>query len=540
MIEWVLLAFSLVTIGAAIFLMLTQQTKTVVPEDDPNNVKSLPDVTRGSAHKVDIRTSPFDAVQIATGGSLSTLQAPLNATNYIKHAANSATGADFTGDGPSGTVAQGSKTVVPNPLYERDTTTFGGSLLIRDELYVTSPTEGFLLKFSRETNGTFKSDDPKIIDTKLTGKSPGTIGPKALAISDDGLRLYVGQDGTPGPFLQNSGAIAILEREEVSADFVFKQTLDNPFGGQIPQFSSLKDPFYPGGPSISGDGFGRVIQSSVNSRAENYELAVTGNFTGDKNSGRFVAVYQENKDGNMILDQVILAPDSVDKNVFAWDIALFDDFLFASVPESSGFKVLVFQRQSDDTWALKSTLASPNDAEYFGYSLTVDPVLGNWLIIGSPTKLRSSGATYPTGQGGSVYSYLLNKGNGTVTLVDTISAPASSSTRAFGVAVNLDVTARAVVISGNVDMTVRTELKTPVQNGDSSLPNIYVYTIDPKLATFGSVSVVSAQKLEGNTLYADPTFGFLSGTSINGDTLTLSLPSMLNGEVELATVSLDN
>lgn len=549
---WALLLISIGLLAVGSFFLATKRKETKVTETPLQpNVKTVADVTRGTAHKPDPRTTPYPTLQFDSTDTihLDGKEFDWQAIKSLEANTSQVVNARTTKDGT--VIAAKSDTDVPCPFLANDReTTFGPTILYRSQALATTP-ENELFIINQNTDGVFAlpSDLSKTFSFIPLPKvnnlgSLGNMGLRSFVVSADGLRAFLSYKvASPQVPTQFSGSIFRFTRERITDNFkVEAKSLSNPQGQQIPQFNTILDPYT--NEMLEGDDYGSVIRCTVNSRSENYMFAVRSALGVNRNDGAFIAIYQETSSqgkSEITLDYVVSTTLTTDfeKNNFGYTFDISDKWLIVSVPGRYdkgtviAAKVIVFERQNDDTWDLKSTLMSPDSSQWFGYNITIDPVLGKFVVIGSPTRptINSSGVQ-TTGIGGNVYVYKIED-NGILNLVDTLSAPTEESDAgAFGMFVNIDPTFRVAIVSSNTDNSCQSSYS-PLQFSDSKTPKLVVIPLNPSTGQFlKDKPRVVTQHILNN--YNDPMYSFGSSVFIQpDDTVFFSVPTPINDEIRI-------
>lgn len=322
-------------------------------------------------------------------------------------------------------------------------------------------------------------NDPSSSSGNLTvnfdASSVGCVGFRSIAVSPDGLRLYVayrqsvmGQDllnASNFPFRALVGKVAVFTRQATilaggdSSDNStqtawtqdFELSFSNPFGSQMASLdlygSQSNINAYTQAPS-SGDDFGQYIVTSRDTDQNLLSVAVRSNFAYFQDGGAAVFVLVEDIKTNTYTLQGVLQLNAGDEDAgtFGQVIALQDQWLFAWHPLAN---VVSIWKRVNRVWSQFQTLQG-QPLENFGTSICLDP-LGRLALIGAPTRFTTtSGGTVTPGHGGSVYLYRWNSTTEKWELKDTLKDP-TASPKAFGYWVNTSSDFQIVSVSTNQD-----------------------------------------------------------------------------------------
>ncbi len=312
--------------------------------------------------------------------------------------------------------------------------------------------------------------DPTTGDVVLNDAASalGCLGPRSIVLSPDNLRLYVAyrdstmsQDNT-FPFEQLSGNVQVWSRQSTDvkewSHLPNAVTITNPFTNQIAGIdaNSTFNSFLRA--RTSGDNLGVAIAATSSGvPVATYDVAI-GCQNGVLDNGRSVMIFREQNDFSYEIQSVLTLPSNEasvnqnDRNSFATAFAYSGDVVVGSLGshDAPSTRRLAWFLRTNDVWAFKGFIPSPNTAELFGTSMGLNAD-GTAIVVGSPlatTDLK----TIPLG--GHVYLY--TRTNAQWTLHDSLSDPYISSTTfpnfgTFGWFVNVDPSFRVVTVSANQD-----------------------------------------------------------------------------------------
>lgn len=372
----------------------------------------------------------------------------------------------------------------------------------------------------------------------------GALGLKSLAVSMDGLRLYVGygtefsnpsaSDGSDSgsyDFFQQAGRIQVLTRTPNSSLDVTSPNASSSTSWDVPSDLKLECPFgarttgmpvskhYP--VFHTGDQFGETILAGRRLVDGARLVAVRAQLSRSPKDGAGIFIFEEDQGVHKVLALIMLdeklfssSSSSFDvgtyptygltsldtdakkavltrwrweaiKQDFARGLALGNDTLLCSVTgtiKGQSSAVFCFRRGTDGRYDLHSILDSPSTDEGFGTSMVLDPT-GTIALIGSPmlpTALDENGVV---GKGGSVYLYALQKDVWVQT--DKWTAPDSEAGMAFGHFVNADPFFNVVSANANMDNRLDVEpLPIAIPNDavtrDPNFPRVYIRVIDKR------------------------------------------------------------
>jgi len=369
--------------------------------------------------------------------------------------------------------------------------------------------------------------------------SVGCVGFKSIAISPDGLRLYVayrqafmGQDllnASNFPFRSLVGRVAVFTRDatilaggspsgsSTSSNWSQNMTLSlsNPFGSQITTLegynadatgtASNVNPYTEA--ASTGDDFGQYMCASKDSEQNYLSIAIRSNYAYFREGGATIFIFLENTDKNQYVLQSSLQlndgqQQDPDLHTFGQVFSLSDRWLFAWHPLAN---VVSVWKRSERKWTRVQTLSAPLGTENFGTSIHVD-LLGRIAVIGAPAKATSSAP----GKGGHVYMYTLNT---TTDLWSTEPIDRLTNTEfqaSFGYWVNVSHDFQVMSVSMNMDNRFNQK---PSNDGprSSNAPIIQFYSIDQINFKFLTPENESNSRMyisDANTnLPLDPTFG---------------------------------
>jgi hypothetical protein len=398
-------------------------------------------------------------------------------------------------------------------------------------------------------------------NVNIFASAVGCLGPRAIAVSEDGLRLYVGyrmptgdnvEVQQPFPFGQMVGGVAVYTRAldligkvSTSKDWTFSCSLQliNPFGSQIRNVVPAYDVFNQ--KTITNDEFGSIIRVSHNSTSKQRMVGVRSYHGFDPDDGAIIVIYEENITFQHNLSGIVSLPNTDvfkidDKTSFGIEFDICDDVLLASIPLKN--QVAVFNRNEEGDWNFNNVITSPNENQEFGRSIcmsTAGYTSAKLALIGSPTK--------NLGVGGSVYLYEENKDDKTWKLVDTLNDPdpTLNTKGSFGYFIRTDIDSLVASISSN-------QYKSTLQDGklkaiDSNindinqLPHVTIVSINYQDKKINSDQRQRIPQQANIGQYIDATFGAsvaLAFTDQSTNQLNILTSSVVNQIVELRIMNL--
>lgn len=422
--------------------------------------------------------------------------------------------------------------------------------------YATTQSEK---KFIADTNSYKQRENIILFNCPTTGKQPdinvdasavGSVGFGSIAVSDDGLRLYVaykqpymGSSITSQlfPFQQLIGRVGVYTRPVTNStgqsdsstwSYSCDLSLRNPFGSQAGGLVNFCNPS--SREILTGDDFGSLIRTSIDQVTGDRLTAVRANFGYVQSNGACISVFTEQSTGSQTVSGVLqlwdfYPKDTVQENiVFGQDFDLGNDALVAAirVPANGCADVAYtpvnklayfLYNYTLSTWEFKQTIDTPDTKEDFGVSVRVSPD-GNMMLVGAPTFPAGYGyigsTPYAPGQGGSMYVYKRATDKTKWTLHQTVKDPfaLTHSAGAFGYSVSTDPAFLVAAVSANQNNTlgVKPPLVSTV-NANTELPVVLLFPIDQKEVTVqvNPVKVVAITQPAPTPTqnYVDPLFG---------------------------------
>jgi len=295
----------------------------------------------------------------------------------------------------------------------------------------------------------------------------GSVGYASMGMAKDGLRLYIAyrspfmgnnDQSSVFPLFQTVGRVAVYTlNDKVSNDWIYKCSLglQNPFGCQTAGLESICDATKGSALLLTGDDFGSIIRTSVNSSNGNRMVACRANFGFSKRNGGLISIFEETGEDTPAISGVLqlfdhYAPlgsfNSASKLAFGNDFNVSDDAVLAAVrvplTDCNGFtvgpvnQVLFFRRNEISLqWEFKQIINTPNVLEDFGTSIIMSND-AQMAIIGAPTLPVGTAA----GIGGHIYVYARSMDGNSWSLNQTVSDPnaADNLLGAFGYFLSVD------------------------------------------------------------------------------------------------------
>lgn len=394
----------------------------------------------------------------------------------------------------------------------------------------------------------------------------GCIGVKSMALSTDGLRLYIGyrdsalSESNIFPFEQVSGKVQVWTRNDKSDIWQHIQPfadIVNPFANQVGGvgLTSVNNRFT--NTVLSGDDFGSYM-IALGSGEGNYEIACACQ-TGPLNTGRSIMIFKEQNDFSYAMTGLLSLPldeksvSSSDRLSFAQSFSFAGDTIIASLGlyNNPGNRRLAWYQRSNNIWQFSGFITNPDSSELFGTSMVLHP-LGFAFVVGSP-KAPNPSTPNVIPIGGHVYMYLLNSSNQWV-ILDSLSDPyltdpIAPNVRTFGWFVSTDNEFRILCVSANQNSLylnpfplTRPALHTCTFSTDG-VPTtaclygvIDVFSMDVNSLKFHSDKFTRVFQDSTINDFIDPLFGAQVSVVVGDTRVVFGMGSPLNQKVMIGTM----